>query len=131
MKYRSKEIVEAIQWTGDNLDEISKFLGNNSTFCTLVCFFPNALDIGGYIVREGNRFKEYSEKEFLKQYEPYTPPEPELKPCPFCGQDVSEFNMWQDTTPHGKFYYVLCHCGIRGLRSPSEKKAIELWNQRA
>ena len=49
---------------------------------------------------------------------------PELKPCPFCGNDKPfvECNM--------ESIYIVCDCGVRLAGSASQKMATEAWNQR-
>ena len=57
----------------------------------------------------------------------------ELKPCPFCGSDNTEFmpdeEQWIDTTTTG---FIWCHgCNFTSDSYYSEEKAAEKWNRRA
>lgn len=57
-------------------------------------------------------------------------PEPELKPCPFCGEDEMLTCANRDTE-YGKEYSVFCStCGTSGPVTSSESNAVELWNRR-
>lgn len=74
----------------------------------------------------------------------------ELKPCPFCGTDLSEFPQVMTVKPvrtdeylleklkrnqiigSDAGYNVFCvQCGCLGARGMDRKEAIEKWNRRA
>ncbi len=51
----------------------------------------------------------------------------ELKPCPFCGENVAE--VMGDS---GNGFYVECgHCWVRGPVADTKVKAARDWNRRA
>ena len=55
----------------------------------------------------------------------------ELKPCPFCGKQVDQFEARMSD---GRISYleVTCNCGKFGFYAGSGKRgADEMWNKRA
>lgn len=68
----------------------------------------------------------------------------ELKPCPFCGQDIARFVTCHEVEACGEFYRcnhegsyaVICSflyggCGSSSGFYQSRQEAAEAWNQRA
>lgn len=54
----------------------------------------------------------------------------ELKPCPFCGEEVSLFYDCYDSFT-GYFYWIACpECGCRQAQSIHKEAVIKAWNER-
>lgn len=75
---------------------------------------------------------------------------PELKPCPFCGTDMTEYPEVMSIPPVRTDEYLLaklehkqiigsdagyavkcCKCGSTGKKGMSREEATEYWNMRA
>ena len=84
MKYMRKTPVEAIQWKGDNQQEVSDFIIKTAKFCSacddngsLILFFidlrertfKTVLPKYGWVVREGKTFQFYKDSTFRKTFE--------------------------------------------------------------
>ena len=102
--YRSKETVEAIQWTGDNLDEVKKFAGEILAPAAM-CWSKNPATIGRYLFFRGMKCIDMSKEMFLDRYEPAPEQKPPLyhkKVCancrwydnPFCHRQPPAVNGW-------------------------------------
>ena len=50
-----------------------------------------------------------------------------LLPCPFCGKEVKEENIYRDSNKIG--YYVECPCQFH-YKAWTKEKAINEWNRR-
>lgn len=50
----------------------------------------------------------------------------ELKPCPFCGNEVE----LEPFGPSDRYHVECMHCGVQGAHA-SRETAIMLWNRRA
>ncbi len=56
--------------------------------------------------------------------------EPELAPCPFCGESTAGMKESQDTDS-ALFHFVECEdCAAEGPFHLTEAKAVEAWNRR-
>lgn len=97
MKYINKyEIIEAVQWTGDNYDEICNFIGeklerdsseliNNEPACLVINVPVEELNImtiellyvGDYICKLRNEYYPYKRKSFELKYRPFVDNQPE------------------------------------------------------
>lgn len=84
MKYRRKTPVEAIQWNGDNLNEVYDFIIKTAKSCCakddysdlIIAYedrrgrkFKTVIPLFGWIVREGNTFQFYKDATFRKTFE--------------------------------------------------------------
>jgi len=84
MKYMRKTPVEAIQWNGDNLNEVNDFIIKTAKFCStcddngslILSFkdlrertFKTVLSKFGWVVREGKTFQFYKDATFRKTFE--------------------------------------------------------------
>lgn len=57
--------------------------------------------------------------------------EPEIKPCPYCGNkmEYSDFDWISHKNDYGADYWVFCFgCGMQGPSFETVEKAIEAWN---
>jgi penicillin-binding protein-related factor A (putative recombinase) len=50
-----------------------------------------------------------------------------LLPCPFCGKEVSDDNIYRDSDKIG--YYVECPCQVHN-KAWTKERAINEWNRR-
>jgi len=56
----------------------------------------------------------------------------DVKPCPFCGEDIGFAGMTPDAFAKTTTEFALaCHCGATGPLRPTMQEALEAWNQRA
>ena len=76
MKYQTKtKYVEALQWTGTNLQEIKDFMSYQYTEINQEIFYPSIvgrlkkLEVGDFIIKSCPYFIGYDEPTFLKRYE--------------------------------------------------------------
>jgi hypothetical protein len=90
MKYRSKQLVEAIQWTGDNYKEITSFCPDffeeneeddtifervAGTADTTYGLDYDMIKLGSYLLfKEDKSFEVVTEEEFKENYEPIEQP---------------------------------------------------------
>lgn len=57
-----------------------------------------------------------------------------LKPCPFCGYDMSLIYsdpLWDGCPPCYVSYKIVCANCSATIKRSTEEKAIEAWNRRA
>lgn len=53
---------------------------------------------------------------------------PELKPCPFCGNNYLNIQSGQIYDN----YWVYCgQCGVKTRKTDTKEETIEVWNRRA
>ena len=84
MKYMRKTPVEAIQWNGDNLNEVYDFIIKTAKSCCakddysdlIIAYedrreskFKTVIPLFGWVVREGNTFQFYKDSTFRKTFE--------------------------------------------------------------
>lgn len=84
MKYMRKTPVEAIQWNGDNLNEVYDFIIKTAKSCCakddysdlIIAYedrrgrkFKTVIPLFGWVVREGNTFQFYKDATFRKTFE--------------------------------------------------------------
>ena len=84
MKYMRKTPVEAIQWNGDNLNEVYDFIIKTAKSCCakddysglIIAYedrrgrkFKTVIPLFGWVVREGNTFQFYRDATFRKTFE--------------------------------------------------------------
>ena len=84
MKYMRKTPVEAIQWNGDNLNEVYDFIIKTAKSCCvkddysdlIIAYedrrgrkFKTVIPLFGWVVREGNTFQFYRDTTFIKTFE--------------------------------------------------------------
>lgn len=78
--YRSKEIVEAIQWNGEVQEELKEFVGEDNIDFVFYTNRPPTpvitidgedyeVDLGDYVVANDDDIKIYSGTDFLLKYE--------------------------------------------------------------
>ena len=51
----------------------------------------------------------------------------ELKPCPFCGSEIIEYD---GTYVFGAWYVRCCRCGVNLPPFHTKEEAIKAWNTR-
>ena len=84
MQYMRKTPVEAIQWNGDNLNEVYDFIIKTAKSCCakddysdlIIAYedrrgrkFKTVIPLFGWVVREGNTFQFYKDTTFIKTFE--------------------------------------------------------------
>ncbi len=73
-----------------------------------------------------------AELENIEDALPSRPPEPELKPCPFCGRMEHKIISELVYQGGGMVYYVRCGaCSACGPTEDTRRVAIDSWNRRA
>ena len=77
LKIWGKKPVNAILWTGNNIDELIAFLGGEirvkatiegRAFCIMNSFEDVWVDVGDYIIKENNEYLPCKPELFNKQY---------------------------------------------------------------
>ena len=143
MRYTKKPVtIEAVQWTGENWDEIRRFLPQ-----AVRVFDMNGLRVktlegeltvskGDYIIKGVHgEFYPCKPDIFAKTYEPEGAQQDALQAnstswkqddCPFCG------NKEISITTEGPFKSSICLlCGARGPQGHTDREAVVFWNGRA
>ena len=148
MRYKAKPCeIEAVQWTGHNLEEIMQFtLDKDNVHIKDGELVVSTLEgdlkasVGDYIIK-GLRGEYYPCKPdvFCKKYEPCGIKEgirindKELKKCPFCGS--KDIQILDNSTPDDEYYMIECqNCNAAvcfGYDSTTKEGAIRMWNRRA
>lgn len=52
---------------------------------------------------------------------------PELKPCPFCGNNFPKIYCSQ---VYESYYGYCSNCGVKTRKTDTKEEAIEVWNRR-
>ena len=52
---------------------------------------------------------------------------PELKPCPFCGNNYPEIHSSQ---VYGSYYAYCRQCGVKTRKTDTKEETVEVWNRR-
>lgn len=133
-RYTKKPVtVEAVQWTGDNYEEMRHFLP----------FDVRRFDTDGLHIRtlEGDLYAapgDYIIKGVKGEFYPckpdifkqtYSPAEASVQPknCPFCNAPGTDVHIVQGNPRYCKCYV----CGAQGPLGNTDSEAVVFWNGRA
>ena len=134
MKYTKKPVtIEAVQWTGDNWQEIQRFVPDAVRVIDMnglrVKTLEGELNVskGDYIIK-GVKGEFYPCKPDIFQ-QTYDPAEATVKPdgCPFCGAEGTDVHVVQGNPRYCKCYV----CGAQGPLGNNDSEAVVFWNDRA